>query len=131
MLDKLLGGGGIKAIGNIVDEVFTSEDERNQAKISIQKIEARLKEKQMDINAVEAGHRSIFIAGWRPALGWISALSVGYVYLFQPFIVMGLKIAGSDIELPSLDLSQLMPLILGMLGLGGLRTFEKAKGVSK
>lgn len=131
MLDKLLGGGGIKAIGNIVDEVFTSEDERNQAKISIQKIEARLKEKQMDINKVEAGHRSIFIAGWRPALGWISALSVGYVYLFQPFIVMGLKIAGSDVELPSLDLSQLMPLILGMLGLGGLRTFEKAKGVSK
>ena len=131
MLDKLLGGGGIKAIGNIVDEVFTSEDERNQAKISIQKIEARLKEKQMDINAVEAGHRSIFIAGWRPALGWISALSVGYVYLFQPFIVMGLKIAGSDVELPTLDLSQLMPLILGMLGLGGLRTFEKAKGVSK
>ena len=131
MLGKLLGGGGIKAIGNIVDEVFTSEDERNQAKISIQKIEARLKEKQMDINAVEAGHRSIFIAGWRPALGWISALSVGYVYLFQPFIVMGLKIAGSDVELPTLDLSQLMPLILGMLGLGGLRTFEKAKGVSK
>ena len=120
MLGKLLGGGGIKAIGNIVDEVFTSEDERNQAKISIQKIEARLKEKQMDINAVEAGHRSIFIAGWRPALGWISALSVGYVYLFQPFIVMGLKIAGSDVELPTLDLSQLMPLILGMLGLGGL-----------
>lgn len=131
MLDKLLGGGGIKAIGNIVDEVFTSEDERNQAKISIQKIEARLKEKQMDINAVEAGHRSIFIAGWRPALGWISALSVGYVYLFQPFIVMVLKIAGSDIELPTLDLSQLMPLILGMLGLGGLRSFEKAKGVAK
>ncbi len=131
MLDKLLGGGGIKAIGNIVDEVFTSEDERNQAKISIQKIEARLKEKQMDINAVEAGHRSIFIAGWRPALGWISALSVGYVYLFQPFIVMGLKIAGSDVELPTLDLSQLMPLILGMLGLGGLRSFEKAKGVAK
>jgi len=131
MLDKLLGGGGIKAIGNIVDEVFTSEDERNQAKISIQKIEARLKEKQMDINAVEAGHRSIFIAGWRPALGWISALSVGYVYLFQPFIVMGLKIAGSDVELPTLDLSQLMPLILGMLGLGGLRTIEKAKGVAK
>ena len=131
MLGKLLGGGGIKAIGNIVDEVFTSEDERNQAKISIQKIEARLKEKQMDINAVEAGHRSIFIAGWRPALGGISALSVGYVYLFQPFIVMGLKIAGSDVELPTLDLSQLMPLILGMLGLGGLRTFEKAKGVSK
>lgn len=131
MLDKLLGGGGIKAIGNIVDEVFTSEDERNQAKISIQKIEARLKEKQMDINKVEAGHRSIFIAGWRPALGWISALSVGYVYLFQPFIVMGLKIAGSDVELPSLDLSQLMPLILGMLGLGGLRTIEKAKGVAK
>ncbi len=131
MLDKILNGGLVGSVGKIVDELHTSEEEKAQAKIKLQELDNQLKTKQMDINKVEAGHRSIFIAGWRPALGWISALSVGYVYLFQPFIVMGLKIAGSDVELPSLDLSQLMPLILGMLGLGGLRTIEKAKGVAK
>ncbi len=131
MLDKILNGGLVGSVGKIVDELHTSEEEKAQAKIKLQELDNQLKTKQMDINKVEAGHRSIFIAGWRPALGWISALSVGYVYLFQPFIVMGLKIAGSDVELPSLDLSQLFPLILGMLGLGGLRTIEKAKGVAK
>jgi hypothetical protein len=131
MLDKILSGGLVGSVGKIVDELHTSDEEKAQAKIKLQELDNQLKTKQMDINKVEAGHRSIFVAGWRPALGWISALSVGYVYLFQPFIVMVLKIAGSDIELPTLDLSQLMPLILGMLGLGGLRSFEKAKGVAK
>jgi hypothetical protein len=131
MISKLLGGDLVKNVGGIIDSLHTSQEEKDNAKIKLQQLENELQTKQMDINKVEAGHRSIFVAGWRPALGWISALSVGYVYLFQPFIVMVLKIAGSDIELPTLDLSQLMPLILGMLGLGGLRSFEKAKGVAK
>ena len=131
MISKLLGGDLVKNVGGIIDSLHTSQEEKDNAKIKLQELENELQTKQMDINKVEAGHRSIFVAGWRPALGWISALSVGYVYLFQPFIVMVLKIAGSDIELPTLDLSQLMPLILGMLGLGGLRSYEKAKGVAK
>ena len=131
MLSKLLGGSGLKEIANLVDDVFTSDEERIQAKITLEKISANLKIKQMEVNKSEAGHRSLFIAGWRPALGWISALSIGYVYLFQPFIVMYLRITGNDIELPNLDLSQLMPLVLGMLGLGGLRSMEKIRGITK
>jgi hypothetical protein len=131
MLDKIFGGGTIKEVAGLIDDVFTSDEEKANAKIAIEKIQARLKEKQLEINKAEASHRSLFVAGWRPCLGWISALSIGYVYLFQPFIVMILKITGSDVVLPNLDLSQLMPLVLGMLGLGGLRTFEKTKGITK
>lgn len=128
---NLFSGGTIKEVAGLIDDVFTSDEEKANAKITLEKIQARLKEKQLDINKAEASHRSLFVAGWRPCLGWISALSIGYVYLFQPFIVMILKIVGSDVVLPNLDLSQLMPLVLGMLGLGGLRTFEKTKGVTK
>ena len=131
MLAKLLGGDLVKSVGGIIDSLHTSQEEKDNAKIKLQALENELKTKQIDVNKVEAGHRSIFVAGWRPFLGWVSGISVAFVYLFQPFIVMVLKIFGSDIELPTLDLSQLMPLILGMLGLGGLRTIEKAKGVSK
>jgi len=128
---NLFSGGTIKEVAGLIDDVFTSDEEKANAKIAIEKIQARLKEKQLDINKAEASHRSLFVAGWRPCWGWISALSIGNVYLFQPFIVMILKIVGSDVVLPNLDLSQLMPLVLGMLGLGGLRTFEKTKGVTK
>ena len=87
--------------------------------------------KQLDINKVEAGHKSLFVAGWRPFLGWISGLSIGYVYLFQPILDMILQMFGVEVNWVVLDLGQLMPLILGMLGLGGLRSFEKAKGLTK
>jgi hypothetical protein len=131
MLANLLGGDLVKSVGGIIDSLHTSQEEKDNAKIKLQALENELKTKQIDVNKVEAGHRSIFVAGWRPFLGWVSGISVAFVYLFQPFIVMVLKIFGSDIELPTLDLSQLMPLILGMLGLGGLRSFEKARGISK
>jgi len=124
-------GGSIKAVGKIVDELYTSEDERNQAKITVEKIQARLKEKQLDINLSESKSRSLFVAGWRPCLGWVGSLSVAYVYLLQPILNMILQLFDVHIDWVVLDLGQLMPLILGMLGLGGLRTFEKSKGVSK
>ena len=124
-------GGSIKAVGKIVDELYTSDDERNQAKITLKKIEAKLKEKQMDINLAEAKNRSLFVSGWRPCLGWVGSLSVAYVYLLQPILNMILQLFDVHIDWVVLDLGQLMPLILGMLGLGGLRSFEKAKGLTK
>ena len=64
-------------------------------------------------------------------MGWVSGLSIGYVYLFQPLLDMILQMFGVKVNWVVLDLGQLMPLILGMLGLGGLRSFEKAKGLTK
>nr|BAR36913.1 conserved protein of unknown function [uncultured Mediterranean phage uvMED] len=131
VLGKLFSGGTVKAVAGVIDELHTSEEEKEQLKLRFAEVEAKLKEKQLDINKVEAGHRSIFVSGWRPFLGWVSGLSIGYVYLFQPLLDMILQMFGVEVDWVVLDLGQLMPLILGMLGLGGLRSFEKAKGLTK
>ena len=131
VLGKLFSGGTVKAVAGVIDELHTSKEEKEQLKLRFAEVEAKLKEKQLDINKVEAGHRSIFVSGWRPFLGWVSGLSIGYVYLFQPLLDMILQMFGVKVDWVVLDLGQLMPLILGMLGLGGLRSFEKAKGLTK
>ena len=131
VLGKIFGGDTIKTISNVVDDLHFSGEEKEKLKLQMKEIEAKLKEKQLDINKVEAGHRSIFVSGWRPFLGWVSGLSIGYVYLFQPLLDMILQMFGVEVNWVVLDLGQLMPLILGMLGLGGLRSFEKAKGLTK
>ena len=131
VLGKLFGGDTVKAVAGVIDDLHTSEEEKQQLKLRFAEVESKLKEKQLDINKVEAGHRSIFVSGWRPFLGWVSGLSIGYVYLFQPLLDMILQMFGVKVDWVVLDLGQLMPLILGMLGLGGLRSFEKAKGLTK
>ena len=131
VLGKIFGGDTVKAVGNVIDDMHFSGEEKEKLKLQFAEVEAKLKEKQLDINKVEAGHRSIFVSGWRPFLGWISGLSIGYVYLFQPILDMILQMFGVEVDWVVLDLGQLMPLILGMLGLGGLRSFEKAKGLTK
>ena len=131
VLGKIFGGDTLKTVGTVIDDLHFSGEEKEKLKLQMKKIDAKLKEKQLDINKVEAGHRSIFVSGWRPFLGWISGLSIGYVYLFQPLLDMILQMFGVEVDWVVLDLGQLMPLILGMLGLGGLRSFEKAKGLTK
>ena len=86
---------------------------------------------QMAINREEAKSRNIFIAGWRPFIGWTCGIALAWTYVGTPILQFILAQTGHLIDLPSLDMSQMMPVLLGMLGLGGLRTFEKFKGVSK
>lgn len=86
---------------------------------------------QLDINKTEAAHRSIFVAGWRPFIGWSCGVALAWNYIAQPILVFSLAQTGNLVELPTLDMSQMMPVLMGMLGLGGLRTFEKYKSVSK
>ena len=131
VLGKIFGGDTLKTVGTVIDDLHFSGEEKQKLKLQMKEIDAKLKEKQLDINKVEAGHRSIFVSGWRPFLGWVSGLSIGYVYLFQPLLDMILQMFGVEVNWVVLDLGQLMPLILGMLGLGGLRSFEKAKGLTK
>tara|TARA_R100000734_G_scaffold10666_1_gene8041 strand:+ start:115 stop:513 length:399 start_codon:yes stop_codon:yes gene_type:complete len=131
VLGKIFGGDTLKTVGTVIDDLHFSGEEKEKLKLQMKEIDAKLKEKQLDINKVEAGHKSLFVAGWRPFLGWISGLSIGYVYLFQPILDMILQMFGVEVDWVVLDLGQLMPLILGILGLGGLRSFEKAKGLTK
>ena len=131
MITKLLGGDLVKNVGGIIDSLHTSQEEKDNAKIKLKQLENDLQTKQMDINKVEAGHKSIFVAGWRPATGWLIVGILFYSYILQPFIIMTLKILGKDIEIPNLNTSEVMPIILGMLGLGFSRSYEKKNKVAR
>lgn len=87
---------------------------------------------QLEINKMEASHRSIFVAGWRPFLGWGLSFAMIWHFVLVPMVTFGFAYAGIQApELPVFDMDSLMTVLLGMLGLGGLRTFEKAKGLTK
>lgn len=131
--------GLISAVLPAVMEVagrFLPEDAEERAKAERQ-IEAQLAQHlaavdlaQIAVNREEA-KGNWFQAGWRPCTGWVAALSFGWVYLFQPMASFVLAQTGHLVQLPSLDMSQMMPILLGLLGLGGLRTLERSKGVGK
>jgi hypothetical protein len=87
---------------------------------------------QMAVNKAEAEHRSLFVAGWRPALGWAGALTLGWAYFGQYVASWLLVVAGrSDIALPVIPTDDMLELVLALLGIGGMRTFEKIRGVAR
>lgn len=87
---------------------------------------------QLEINKAEAQHRSIFVAGWRPFLGWGLSFAMIWHFVLVPMVTFGFAYSGIPVpELPVFDMDSLMTVLLGMLGLGGLRTYEKAKGLTK
>jgi|TARA_R110000744_G_scaffold36954_1_gene84999 hypothetical protein len=125
----------IPIVGDVLDRFFPNKEEKERAQ---REIESKLTEHlaqidlaQLEVNKQEAAHRSLFIAGWRPFIGWTCGLALFYTYLIQPMATFVLAQTGELIQLPQVDLSMMMPVLLGMLGLGGLRSFEKYKGVSK
>ena len=86
---------------------------------------------QLEINKAEAQTGSIFIGGWRPAAAWVCVFGMAMNYIITPLANFGLGLAGSEINLPLIDTSTMMPVLLGMLGLAGARSVEKIQRVSK
>ena len=121
--------------GKIIDKLFPDKDAANKAKLDLLKLqqEGQLKEleleygllaKQSDINLKEAESPNLFISGWRPAVGWTRVLGLAYSVLGQPVMV------ACRVAAPVTDTSILIQLLFALLGVAGLRTFEKAKGVA-
>lgn len=92
---------------------------------------------QIEVNKQEAAHKSLFVAGWRPGAGWVCVIAMAFNFVVAPLINWGTAVygyVGPDGELlvlPVLDLSVMMPVLLGMLGLGGMRSYEKRAGVAR
>ena len=86
----------------------------------------------MEVNKVEAAHKSLFVAGWRPAVGWVCVIAMGYAYVLSPLMIFVVTLI-MDVppEFPELNISALMPVLMGILGLGAMRTAEKFKGVQR
>jgi len=130
MLDKL-----ILPISKLLDKVVPDADERYRLANEISTLATRqaheIAKSQIEVNKEEAQSHSMFVAGWRPATGWICAIGLATNYLFVPICNFVLTITESPITVPPLDLTEMMPVLLGMLGLGTLRTYEKTKDVAR
>ena len=122
---------GIGAVSDLASTVIgkiwpdKSVQEREQLAATVALVQG-----QLSINQTEAASSSIFVAGWRPAIGWLCGGALGWNYIARPALVAGMALYGHPIILPSADMGELMPVLLGMLGLAGLRTTEKIKGVA-
>lgn len=144
-MSPLIVGGIVDAIGKVADDLFTSDEERMKAELEASrigleaaKIDADLIKGQQEINKVEAAHASIFVAGWRPAIGWVGVLALAYQFILYPLMTWGWAwlqaqgwISATFKAPPLLDVEALMVLLTGILGIAGARTFEKVRGISK
>jgi len=127
----------IPVIGSVIDKIFPDKTEAEKAKLKMiemaqagefKAIDADLEmaRNQTEINKVESGHMNIFVAGWRPFIGWVCGVAMVYQYLLRPLLI-GI---GGYAALPGLD-GTLWEILAGMLGIAGLRTWEKVKGVAR
>jgi hypothetical protein len=128
MLQALIG-----PVAGLLDKFVEDKDQKNALAHEIATMAERQAHEsvmaQIEVNKAEAASASLFKGGWRPAVGWVCALALFYHFILQPVLLFGVAVAGLEMPaLPEFDMASLMPILLGMLGLGGLRTVEKIKG---
>lgn len=131
MLQALIG-----PVTGILDKFVEDKDAKNAMAHEIATMAEKAAHEaamaQAQANTEQAKHPSLFVAGARPAIMWICAAAMGYHFILQPFLVFGVLVAGIQLpSLPELDMAQLMPVLLGILGLGGMRSYEKVKNVAR
>ena len=125
----------IGPVTGILGKYIEDKDKRNALAHEIATMASRqaqeLAKAQIETNQKEATHKSMFVSGWRPAVGWVCVLGMAGNFLAIPMANFALALSGSEIVIPLIDLSTMMPVLIGMLGLGTLRTVEKTKGVQR
>ena len=133
IIGSLLGGkdGALKQVASVIDSIHTSEEEKLDKKILMQRIQQKLAEKQLDVNVKEAGHRSIFVSGWRPFIGWCGGFALAFEFILSPGIEWYSKFAGLNLIAPEIQTGPLLAIVTSMLGVASLRSFEKSKGLTK
>ena len=127
----------LNPIGKVLDRVIPDVNERAKVRAELERQAAQgeldLLLGQLKINLQEAAHKSVFVAGWRPFIGWTCGLILAFNYIAVPLLNFGLELAypTDTPTVGALDAGTMMPVLLGLLGLAGARSFEKAKGVSR
>jgi hypothetical protein len=114
-----------------LDDLFTSDEEKANATLKITELLQKPHNLQAMANIEGAKHSSVFVAGWRPAIGWVCAIGLGYQFLILPFAGLINAFYALPAELPSIQAAELSTLVMSLLGLGGLRSYEKAKGLTR
>ena len=124
--------GPIEAVGNVMDALFTSDKERLDKKAMLARITQQPNVVQVELNKIEAAHKSLFVAGWRPFIGWVCGLALFYNFVLRDLMVWGLMLSAQETPPPPvLHIDVLTTILYALLGLGGMRTFEKLQGRAK
>ena len=140
MLDKIFGsivGGGVvsavEGVANVIDKFVETDDEKRAAEIIKAKMMMRPSLAQIELNKIEAGHRSIFVAGWRPFIGWVCGFALLWHFILFDFLTwITVNFFPQVTELPELTGTEtLVTVLLSLLGLGAMRTAEKFGGRAK
>lgn len=135
---NILGiGSVIESVGKVADSLITTDKERIQLELEGRKLDQAIDLAQIEVNKVEAASSSVFVAGWRPAIGWIGAAAMAYQFLLYPMLLWGWTYLQGTGWIPKelapppvLDADQLWVILSGILGIAGMRSFEKTKGVA-
>jgi len=129
-------GSVIEGVGKVADDLFTSDEERLKVALQEKQLEAEVVKGQLEINEAEAQHKSVFVAGWRPFIGWIGGCALAYQFLLYPLLTWGWAYLKAKAMIPPefdppkvLDADALWVVVTGMLGIAGMRSFDKWKGV--
>lgn len=115
----------------VIDKFIPDPAEKIKAEQALRQDLLAWDKAQTDVNAVEAQHASLWVSGWRPGLGWCCTVAFAFIYVVGPMITWASTLYGRPVPLPSFNVDALMSLTFGMLGLAGMRSWEKVKGLSK
>lgn len=129
----------IPILGTLVDRIFPDPQAAAEAKVKVMEMaqrgelahldaELKMAVGQMETNKVEAASSSLWVSGWRPAVGWCCAAAFAFKFILGPSAVVIMAMVGHPITLPVFDFTEMSTILMGMLGLGALRTVEKVKG---
>ena len=125
-------GSVLSGLGSMAKDLrvaLTGKDPAAEAKLL--EIEEAAEKAQADINLAEAQNPNMFVSGWRPAVGWVCTFALAWYYVLAPLTTYILSIAKVQATIPVFDSGTLISLLMALLGIGGLRTYEKVQGVSK
>jgi hypothetical protein len=130
-----LVGGIVSGLGDTAVKLRTAITGKDpaleqQLEMLAQNLEAQKMNAQSQINQIEAANTNIFVSGWRPFIGWSCGVAFCLNYLIYPLLTWGLALANLTTPLPQMDIATMMPVLMGILGLGTMRSVEKSKGVA-
>lgn len=132
---NLLSGGALDKVVDLVKDYQDKKLTKDELKFKIETLaETQAHDimlAQIAVNKTEAEHNSMLVSGWRPFIGWVCGIGFAVNFLLAPFATFTAQMFGHQIVFPQADLSEMMPVLLGMLGLGAYRSFEKVKGVAR
>lgn len=142
---NVLGGGLVESVGKIIDDVHTSDEEREAAALESQKLDTQLAMGVHETNKAEAQHASVFVAGWRPAIGWVCAAALAMVYIPKALVLTAIWTYAAIVTVaewkgvgmpqlpafPDLGVADLMALVGTMLGMAWMRSKETVQGAAR